>query len=104
MEPNMNNKLIQILRPFINELIDAPFPTFPGAGADFFLEVESMRCAEVNEMCIELVETQRARLGNRAADIVRDALEPIRLELLQRYPSCAAQLDPDTWPAPARRH
>jgi hypothetical protein len=100
----MNRKLIQILRPFVDALMDAPFPTFPGADANFYLEVESLRCADVSEMCADLVEAQRARLGNRAADIVRDALEPIRLELLQRYPSCANQLNPGTWPAPARRH
>lgn len=88
----MNQNPIENLRTFIDGITGAPLPTIRHAGIDFYLGLESIRCEAVSQICADHLQ--------RCADVdrARQALEPIRLELVHKYPGCADMLDSATWP------
>ena len=91
--------VVDRLLPFVRKITGEPLPSVPGAGVDFYLEIEAIRCAGVTKICADLIERHRSHHGDAGVESLRRALDPIRLGLLSEFPACAAMLDQGTWPA-----
>ena len=87
------------LMPFVRKITAAALPNVPGAKADFYLEIEAIRCAGVTKLCNDWLERYRVLSGDDLSGSARHALDSVRTELLRIYPACAAMLDLATWPA-----
>ena len=58
----------------------------------------------MNQSEADLIKGRTMQLADTALrQELRQALDPIRRDLLMKYPDCAALLDPDTWPENRRQ-